>query len=108
MMKMTNRGIYLLLAAALLAALCFQIARITHPAIASRSIPTRDGWGYEVLVDGNVYIHQEYIPAQHGYAGFPDAKLAAKAGALAAERLRRGKSPALHPEDLAALGLVQK
>lgn len=61
------------------------------------------GWGYDVLVNKNVYIHQPYIPVINGQMPFPDKNSAKKTGRLVANKLRSHKAPALTKEELTGI-----
>ena len=61
------------------------------------------GWGYEILVDHKIFIHQEYIPAIIGKKAFFSKEDAMKTAALVIEKLKRGKQPAITKADLTEL-----
>ena len=66
------------------------------------------GWGYEVLIDGNVYVHQPNIPAVGGNNGFKSEADARATGNLAIEKIREGViPPTISIEELKAIGVVQ-
>ena len=66
------------------------------------------GWGYEVLIDGNVYVHQPNIPAVGGNKGFKTEADAQSTGNLAVEKIRDGViPPTISVEELKAIGVVQ-
>ncbi|HTL09835.1 MAG TPA: DUF4907 domain-containing protein [Chitinophagaceae bacterium] len=56
---------------------------------------TRGGWGYEVLVDKKVFIHQDCIPAIAAYKQFNSAADALQVGKLVVEKIKKGARPAL-------------
>jgi len=66
---------------------------------------TADGWGYEITVDHNTYIHQETIPAVPGDRKFLFEQDALKTGNTVMEKLIRGKHPSLSYEEVMALEL---
>lgn len=51
------------------------------------------GWGYDIYVDGNVYIHQEFIPAKEGFEKFSTEQKAEAAALLVISKLRRNINP---------------
>lgn len=57
------------------------------------------GWGYDILVNDNVFIHQETIPGTTGQTGFPKREQAEQAAALLLDKLRRGESPVITPKE---------
>jgi hypothetical protein len=71
--------------------------------VESIPIHTSLGWGYNILVDHKIYIHQEYIPTVMGEKAFICKEDAMKTAALAIEKLKKGKLPTITKNDLAEL-----
>ena len=46
-----------------------------------------NGWGYDILVDDSVFIHQESIPVFGAGKGFPEKEQAQKAANLVLKKL---------------------
>ncbi len=65
------------------------------------------GWGYDVLINGKVYIHQPFIPAVQGGFPFRTREDARKVAILVIEKLmtRRGM-PRVKVEELQELGVL--
>jgi hypothetical protein len=61
------------------------------------------GWGYEILVDHKIFIHQEYVPAIVGKKTFLTKEDAMKTAGLVIEKLVRGKQPTITKNDLTVL-----
>jgi len=59
-----------------------------------------DGWGYDILKNNKIYIHQPYIPSVAGEVPFKDRKSARKTGRLVVKKIRNQKSPAVTREEL--------
>ncbi len=74
--------------------------------IESVAIPVASGWGYNILVDNKVFIHQEYIPAIMGKKKFASKGDAMRTAAIAIKKLKQGKQPAITQSDLAALKIA--
>lgn len=66
------------------------------------------GWGYDILVDDSLFIHQESVPAVGGNAGFATRKYAEEAAALVLKKLRKEKMPTLSRSDLATIAPLQQ
>ncbi len=66
---------------------------------------TVEGWGYEIRVDNNTYIHQETIPAVAGGRKFLLEQDALQTGNAVMKKLLAGKQPTLSYEEVMALGL---
>jgi len=49
------------------------------------------GWGYDILVDDSVFIHQEYIPVVDGKKGFPKKEQAEKTAQLIINKMKSGQ-----------------
>lgn len=64
------------------------------------------GWGYDILVDHKIFIHQEYIPAIAGKKEFLTREDAVKTASLVIEKLKRKKPPTITREDLLALKIA--
>jgi hypothetical protein len=63
------------------------------------------GWGYQISVDGKVYIDQPFIPVIPGRKAFPDKKSAFRTGNLVKQKLLHQQPPTLTREDFEKLGL---
>jgi hypothetical protein len=62
-----------------------------------------DAWGYEILIDKKVYIHQEYIPALEGRQPFKSKRDALKVGRAVMLKIKNEKSPTLSKEEVLTL-----
>ena len=58
------------------------------------------GWGYEVLVDGRIFIHQDYVPVLAAKQGFSKKKYAEEAAGLVIKKLQHNQLPTLTTNDL--------
>jgi hypothetical protein len=58
------------------------------------------GWGYDIVVKGKLFIHQEYIPAIAQKKGFPAEPQARKAAQLIIYKLKNNKLPTLSLADV--------
>ena len=64
---------------------------------------TNAGWGYDILVNKKVFIHQEYVPVIVGNKPFPDKDSAKKTARLIIIKMKKGQIPAITQEDLKKL-----
>lgn len=63
-----------------------------------------DGYGYDILMDGRLYIHQAHIPAIPGNKGFASEGDAKKTGELMAFKIRNNiMPPSITTEELDSL-----
>lgn len=67
---------------------------------------TDRGWGYDVLVDGKVYVHQPHIPAIQGNYSFRSSEDAKKIATLVIYKLKNNiVPPSLSVEEIDSLGI---
>ena len=52
-----------------------------------------DGWGYDILVNDGLLIHQEYVPVIDGKKGFPTKEQAEKTALLIINKMKNGRLP---------------
>ncbi len=65
------------------------------------------GWGYDILADGAIYIHQPNVPAIMGNNGFSSEENARKAGEFVIGKIRNNiVPPSVTPEELDSLGVL--
>ena len=65
------------------------------------------GWGYDILADGAIYIHQPNIPAIMGNNGFSSEEKAQKAGEFVISKIRNNiVPPSVTPDELDSLGVL--
>jgi hypothetical protein len=58
-----------------------------------------NGWGYDILVNGELFIHQESVPAVTGNHPFPDKEKAKQAAQLVINKIKKGQSPGITKEE---------
>lgn len=61
------------------------------------------GWGYDILKNNKIYIHQPYMPAVEGQVPFSNKHAARKTGKLVVKKIRNHKSPAITKEEIKAI-----
>jgi len=59
-----------------------------------------NGWGYDILVDDTVFIHQESVPVLAGKKGFPEKQQAEQTAQLIINKIERGQPPTITTFDL--------
>lgn len=65
------------------------------------------GWGYDILINGIVHIHQPNIPAVMGNNGFSSEEKALIAGEYVIRKIKNNiLPPAVTPEELDSLGVL--
>jgi hypothetical protein len=52
-----------------------------------------DGWGYDILVDGKLFIRQESVPVIGGSKAFDTKEQAEETARLIINKMERGKEP---------------
>lgn len=64
-------------------------------------------FGYDILVDDHIYVHQPSVPAVGGNAGFKSEVDAEKTGEFVAEKIKNNiLPPTVSPEELKTLGVL--
>ncbi len=64
------------------------------------------GWGYDVLINDTIFIHQNFIPGVPGNQGFKTEEQALSVGNLVKEKMKKKKSfPSVNPKELDSLGI---
>ncbi len=102
--------VYLLFA---FAVILFTITRFTGKAqrhtneikVSLKTFQTGIGWGYDVLTNDSVYIHQEYIPALEGRKGFATEAEALTIGNLVVAKMKHSRFPVVSLKELDSCGI---
>ena len=68
--------------------------------VALRSFKIADGWGYEVLVDNKIYIHQDCIPAIALYKRFNSESEALLIGNLVVDKMKHKHKPGITVQEI--------
>lgn len=69
--------------------------------------PVAGGWGYDILVNDSLFIHQESIPALEGNKPFTTKVQAMAAASQLISKLQKGKSPSFSPAEIERIRLIQ-
>lgn len=67
------------------------------------SVHFSNGWGYDIIIDKKIYIHQDCIPAVASYKRFVSEQEALATGRLVVEKMRKAHKPAVTIHDLDSL-----
>lgn len=66
----------------------------------------KGGWGYNILVDNKIFIHQEFIPSISGYQPFHSKGDAEKTAELQTQKLVHKKVPSVSIHELDSLHIA--
>ena len=108
-MLMTNKifiPVVTLFIAVLIIGFCIKSNKTNdHKMLKVEAVPIHidRGWGYNILVDHKIYIHQEFIPAIEGKRAFNSREDAMKTSEVAIKKLIKGKTPFITKEELDSL-----
>ena len=69
-------------------------------------IQVQNGWGYDIMVDDKVYIHQYCIPAVGGNKVFSNKQDAIKTAKVVVQKILNGKVPSVTKHDLDSLQIA--
>jgi len=50
-------------------------------------------WGYDIIMDGKLFVHQPFVPGSKGSIGFAKESQAAAAAQLVIEKIQKGIMP---------------
>jgi hypothetical protein len=64
---------------------------------------SENGWGYDVVHNGKVYIHQPFMPVIEGNVPFEKRKYAREAAKIVVKKLRENKPPSITMEELKSI-----
>jgi hypothetical protein len=76
-----------------------------HVLLELRPIQTSKGWGYDILNDGKMFIHQDIIPAVPGGHGFRSKEDALAVGRVVYDRVRAGEMPMVTAAEIEKMGI---
>ncbi|MBO9201388.1 MULTISPECIES: DUF4907 domain-containing protein [Niastella] len=102
-----------LLAALLIAAgSIFYILAVKKPATPANTLhyttfKTEHGWGYDILVNDRIVIHQPMLPGQSGYKGFPTEQEAGADAQNVIESIKSGTHPFFGQKQLQRPGVLR-
>jgi hypothetical protein len=77
-----------------------------HILVELKPIQTSKGWGYDILANGHVFIHQPMIPAVQGQFPFRTKEDALAVGQKVVDRIKEGKMPMVTPQEVVDLGVA--
>ena len=83
-----------------------EILSVYNDSISLKIYQQPNGWGYDISVNGKLYVHQPHIPAVSGVNGFrseADAKMIA--GLMAHKISHHISQPSVSVEELDSLGV---
>jgi hypothetical protein len=64
------------------------------------SLKMNDGWGYEVMIDNKIYIHQDCIPAIPLFKKFGTESEALLIGNRVLDKIKHGHKPVITLKDI--------
>jgi len=67
---------------------------------------TEIGWGYDILVNKKLFIHQAFIPAVQGHHGFDSEQHAELVAKAILQKMKDGHKPFISVTELKQLGCV--
>lgn len=105
MQTIKKNWVYVLLGFAIL---FFIYRKVITPAenIQLKTFKTNTGWGYDIVKDDKLYIHQEIIPAIEGFKSFITKEEAEKVGKLVLQKIKNkegGGLPQITREEIDSL-----
>jgi flagellar basal body-associated protein FliL len=72
-----------------------------------RATQNANGWGYEILTDGKVYIKQDFIPAIPGRRSFETKEQALAVGNKVLYKIEHKQMPVITPAELKEMNIIR-
>lgn len=95
-MKTTKKDWLILLVFFCIAVFTFVfVSRQQENPLSYRLIEGTAGWGYEIIAQGHILIHQEIIPGSSSQQGFPLPSQAESTARLLISKIKKGSQPVL-------------
>jgi len=96
MTMITKHGLVVLIASATIAAaIPFLYTSKPPKTIEYKILHSKEGWGYDILINKKLAIHQETIPAIPEKKGFDTQEFAKRAAESVVDKLKNNKLPTL-------------
>jgi serine protease inhibitor ecotin len=100
----TKHNLIVLIASATIAlAIPFLYTGKTAKKIEYKTFYTTNGWGYDILIDKKLVIHQQTIPAIPEKKGFDTEEFAKRAAGSVVDKLKNNKLPTLSYAEISQL-----
>lgn len=111
-MTISKKHILVLLAAILIAAGSTIFLLVVQPATSPKGLSyncykTDRGWGYDVLVNDRIIIHQPFVPGKEGLNGFSTEKEAGIDAQTVIEKIKSGEHPLFSQKQLQRPGVLR-
>jgi flagellar basal body-associated protein FliL len=72
-----------------------------------RATQNANGWGYEILADGKVYIKQDFIPAIPGRQSFKTKEQALQVGNKVLDKIEHKQMPVITFAELREMNIIR-
>jgi hypothetical protein len=111
-LTISKRHKWVLLAALLIAAGSTIFLLAVKPAPSPKGLSyncfkTEQGWGYDVLVNDRVILHQPFIPGKEGVNGFSTEQAAGADAQNVIEKIKSGEFPLFSHQQLQRPGVLR-
>jgi len=102
---MTKNFVFVFLALLILTACSIVLTNLENEKnhIQYETFSTKNGWGYNILMNNKIVIHQQMIPAANIEKGFNSKEEAAKVAMLVITKIRMKKFPGLTAAEVQTL-----
>ncbi|MBN2348121.1 MAG: DUF4907 domain-containing protein [Bacteroidales bacterium] len=105
---------YLLFFAGVGFSVLFSVAYHTKPFLVSSRLsyglqvfPSDNGYGYQIVKNNNILIHQPFIPAIQGNIPFTDKSSARKVGKMVIHKIQNNQLPSITPAELRSVKIIE-
>lgn len=106
-----NSHKWILLAACIFAAgstvfmLAVKPAAVPKDTLSYQCFKTNMGWGYDVLINETILIHQPFRPELSGYHGYVTEQQAGDSARIVIEKIKSGEMPLLNHQQMQRPGV---
>jgi hypothetical protein len=94
---MTIKHHHTIIAGAVIISIILPLLLLNHQekGIRYTIFPTDGGWGYDIVIDKRLFIHQEFIPCLPGKRAFLEKKRARRAAEIIINKMKRKQLPTI-------------
>jgi hypothetical protein len=84
------------------------LVRYKTPVFSYKIFKTNNGYGYDILVNDTLQIHQDFVPVIAEKKGFSQPAQAEQAAKLVIQKLQSGENPAISRAELETICCANK
>jgi hypothetical protein len=102
-MRMINKKVFLCATLFLIATVIILLSIKQRQEYHIKLFKSEHGWGYDISIGKNLFIHQPYMPAVSGQVAFINRKSARETALLVVKKLKNKQSPGISSGELRSI-----